>query len=459
MVAYEFGTTAAVLPLVAIVVAAIAWKPMIGVYAGILVVPIDFEQIPIWDLNFSPAELVFLVTAACAAVHSLAGGRRPPLDVTHLAFAGLIAVAATGLFFAQDTVATGKIVIYWLAFLVICVLVSNASRQELERLLVCIGVVGGILGVIAMTGSSEIEVQSGGRLATNRAQAIFAHPNVLAFFLILALAPSLALTGRGAQWRRLLMLASAGAIIGGLALTLARGGIVGASVSLVVLMAWPPFRRVAIPLLAVLATAVVFNFNSIQTAREVTLVRERLATITSPTEVQRNTRFGIWEKSLPMVGEQPWLGVGEGNYSEESPRFGLLDIGGLHYDHAHNVFLTVAIETGLIGLALFLTFLWGAARAAARALAARQPGTYPLALGITAALCGLLVTSLGEYPPRTNAILAVIMVQVGGLIACARLTRAEQEEPAEEPPPPRRELARGRRGRRLPPGPAKPARA
>jgi O-antigen ligase len=457
MVAYRFGTTAgAVAAVVAILLPAIAWRPLLGVYAGILVVPLDFNQIPLGELNFSPSELIFLVTAASTAVHFVLARQPPALDAAHIAFAGLVAVAATGVFFAEDALTTGKITLYWLAFLLVCILVSRSSREELERVLACVAITGGILGVLAMTGASDIEVQAGGRLATNRAQAIFAHPNVLAFFLILSIGPALALAGRGARARRVLMVACAAAAIGGITLTLARGGIVGAAVSLVVLMAWPPFRRIAIPLLAVLAIAVTFNFNSIQDAKEVTLVRERLSTITTPGGVQENTRFGIWRRSLPMVGERPWLGVGEGNYSEASPGFGLLDIGGVHYDHAHNILLTIAIETGLLGLALFLLFLWAAARAALRALRAQRSPVFPLALGMTAALCGLLVTSIGEYPPRTNAILAVIMVEVGGLIACARLVRDDGASARAQEPPKRPAVGRGSGQNRLPPGPPGP---
>jgi O-antigen ligase len=168
-----------------------------------------------------------------------------------------------------------------------------------------------------------------------------------------------------------------------------------------------------------------------------------LSTVTSPGEVTQNSRFEIWEDSLPMVGASPWLGVGEGNYSEESPRFGLLDIGGLHYDHAHNLLLTIAIETGLVGLAFFVAFLWGTARAAGRALRGGRRDVYSLALGMTAALVGLFVTSFGEYPPRTNAILATTMIEVGLLVACARLSRPAPPGAGDDRP----QLPVGRGGR------------
>jgi O-antigen ligase len=194
-------------------------------------------------------------------------------------------------------------------------------------------------------------------------------------------------------------------------------------------------------LLIALGMFAALNFNSLQNAQEVKIVSQRLSTLSSQQGVQENPRIRIWSKTFPMIANHPWLGVGEGNYPIWSPRYGLLDIGGLHYDHAHDLLLTIAAETGLIGMMLFLAFMWGVGRSAARALGARRRETYALALGMTAALLGLLVTSFAEYPPRTTVILATIMIEVGGLIACERWAR---EHPAEEPAPDGPELARAR---------------
>ncbi|MDX6643512.1 MAG: hypothetical protein QOD76_1474 [Solirubrobacteraceae bacterium] len=432
------------------VLAAIAYRPIMGVCLGLLTIPVSDFSVTVANTHFSIAEGIFIVTAVAAVARLIATGegiRRP--HPAHIAFLFFIGWAALGMVFAEDTFTVEKILVFWLVFAVISMLVASAPPRHVEYVLLCIALSGGIVGVIAIASGGPQELQSGGQIAQGRAQGSFAHPNVFAFYLILSLAPSIALAGRGPQWRRLLMLACAGAILAGLLLTLARGGIIGGAVSLLVLLAWAPFRRVAFTLLIVLAIFAAFNFNSLQNAQEVKIVSQRLSTLSNQQGVRENPRVRIWSKTFPMIANHPWVGVGEGNYPIWSPRYGLLDIGGLHYDHAHDLLLTIAAETGLIGLALFLAFMWGVVRAAASALRARRRETFALAVAMTAALLGLLVTSFGEYPPRTTVILATIMLEVGGLIACDRWAR---EHPEQEPPPERAAL--GRNGRRALPGSA-----
>ena len=56
-----------------------------------------------------------------------------------------------------------------------------------------------------------------------------------------------------------------------------------------------------------------------------------------------------------MWRDQPWLGIGFGNYAVVYPLYAVgrwLDPLG----HAHNYFLNIGAETGLVGLTLYLIF-------------------------------------------------------------------------------------------------------
>ncbi len=69
-------------------------------------------------------------------------------------------------------------------------------------------------------------------------------------------------------------------------------------------------------------------------------------------------RMAHWQAAWYMLEAHPWLGVGFGNYAAVYPAYALP-----HWDdplgHAHNYYLNVAAESGLIGLGGYL-FLWGA---------------------------------------------------------------------------------------------------
>ncbi|MCS6964937.1 O-antigen ligase family protein [Thermoflexus sp.] len=67
-------------------------------------------------------------------------------------------------------------------------------------------------------------------------------------------------------------------------------------------------------------------------------------------------RLAHWQAAVGMIRDHPWQGVGFGNYAAAYPAYALIrwpnPLG-----HAHNVYLNVAAETGLIGLLLYL-WLW-----------------------------------------------------------------------------------------------------
>lgn len=68
-------------------------------------------------------------------------------------------------------------------------------------------------------------------------------------------------------------------------------------------------------------------------------------------------RLAHWQSALAMWRDHPWLGVGFGNYAVAYSQYALpkwpMALG-----HAHNYYLNVAAETGLLGLTAYLC-LWG----------------------------------------------------------------------------------------------------
>ena len=68
-------------------------------------------------------------------------------------------------------------------------------------------------------------------------------------------------------------------------------------------------------------------------------------------------RLAHWQSALDMWRDRPWLGVGFGNYEAAYAEYALpkwpLALG-----HAHNYYLNIAAETGLVGLLAYL-LLWG----------------------------------------------------------------------------------------------------
>ena len=65
-------------------------------------------------------------------------------------------------------------------------------------------------------------------------------------------------------------------------------------------------------------------------------------------------RERIWRGSWEMFKDNPILGVGAGNFSEAAPQY----MEGRTYSHAHNLFIHIALELGLLGIFAVLWFVY-----------------------------------------------------------------------------------------------------
>lgn len=428
LIAYGMSPKVALaLPVACGILAAILFQPMVGVYLGVLGAPLEYLKLKVGSFaGLSLSEVLFLATAGSTVLHALLVRRsRVAPDPAHVAFLAFLCVVATGVVVAVDAYAVVKVVLMWSAFLTLSLLVSGASRAQLRGLLMAIAAAGGILGGMAIPNAHNIELVGGGAVAANRAAASFSSPNILAFFLVLALTPSLALALRSRGLIRVAMGVAGALIFGGLVLTLSRGAIIGATVSLAVMLLWPAFRRVAAVLLLIVVVGLVIDPQSITGSHEVSIVRTRLGTLRQ--ERHTNPRLQIYRAAPTIVANHPILGIGEGNFPNTSAEYNLRDIGGDVFQHAHNLLLTILIETGLLGLAASLAFLATIARTMARALRGPWSESRALALGLVAALVGLFANSVTDYPLRANIIMAVVMLEIGALIAYGRFAAAGRD--------------------------------
>jgi O-antigen ligase len=421
------------LPVGAAVAVAVARSPVLGVELALLAVPLEFFSLRLGgDAGVSPTEMLMLLTAACVLVRWALAGRAPAVPPPLRALAVLCLLILLGYLVADDQLVVTKILVMWSAFVVVGVLVAAAPAPDIERIMVCLAVAGGIAGLVAIAGGADQSLQEGGAIATGRAQAGFAQPNVLGFFLVLAIPAAVALSLRGRAVVRAFMAAMAIAALVGLMLTLSRTSLVGTAVGFAVLTLVPEFRRVAAVAIAALAVFVLVNFQSLQESQQVAVVTHRLATLGQSQAVGSDPRLKIYEKTPAMIADHPVFGVGAGNYSVAARRYGILDPEHQPYDHAHNVALTFAAELGLPGLLVFLWFVLALGRLVVRAIRARgDPARGPLLVAIAAGMIGSVATSLGDYPPRTNAIAATFIVLVGALWG---LLRASGRAPMPAPP-------------------------
>jgi hypothetical protein len=127
-------------------------------------------------------------------------------------------------------------------------------------------------------------------------------------------------------------------------------------------------------------------------------------------------RMAHWQAAAAMFAEHPLLGVGFGNYAAAYPAYALPRWSD-PLGHAHNYYLNVAAETGLVGLTAYV-LLWAAAFWQAWR-AVRQSNAQSMWRGVAAGLLGMLV-ALSLHNAFDNLFVHGMAAQVGiglGLIA------------------------------------------
>jgi O-antigen ligase len=398
------------------------YQPMHGVYAAILLVPAEALNFSFGSFGLTPTKGIMVLVGGIVLIRFLLVGRMSRPHPAYIAFMIGQVITLLGLTVATDEFVVIKLWVTWSAFLAVSMLVASREARQVKIVFYCLAVAGALLAIESIAHGTHESLAQGGAAVTGRAQGAFTHPAQLAFWLVLAISPALIVAVRGRPGLRPVMLGAAGLAMAGLLLTLTRGAIVGFVGSIFVLLFWTPFRRLAVALLVIGALFTALNFQAISRSKELSIVSTRLSTIAQGAQTG-GKRVQIWKTAPQIIADHPLLGVGAGNFPRVSIAYGLSE-GGRPFEHAHDVFLTIAAERGLIALAMLVWFLVAVTRTGANLLRDRSSELLPYAFGLCAALFGLLIDSLVDYPPSQDAVMATLMVEVGALIALERHARS-----------------------------------
>jgi len=218
--------------------------------------------------------------------------------------------------------------------------------------------------------------------ATKVAVGLIGNRNALALYINMAVIGALLAYSRirGAV-PRLIILIGVPILLLTLALTLSRTGLVVMVVALVSVWYRLARERGFLMLLgSTLACAVIVFFLP-------SAFWKRAETILPSIERREDTfgtRVRLWETGFRLIQDKPLLGVGPGNFILASARYAESGMAAERLN-THNVYVGVAVESGLVGLALYLAIILSAFGGVHRAIrAARRVGRSDLALaGIT----------------------------------------------------------------------------
>jgi O-antigen ligase len=276
--------------------------------------------------------------------------------------------------------------------------------------------------------ASEVWRSQAGGAVLSRVSGTLGTPNgaaaYLSVLLVIAFAVLMARPGRRRTWLAGAALASGGV---GLALTLSRGGMLGAGAGVAVFVLLATRRRLLrigpLLLAGALAAALAAVFGGELLARSSDLGGDG------------NGRVPLMVIAARMILSHPLVGVGANNFVAALPEFTTPEFSLTWIYVVHNYYLQVAAELGLLGLTLFVAFLASVARCAWTASRGSPGDLTLLAIGIVAALVVRAVhMQVDVFGGPSGWEMLVVLAAVAS--ALARQAEHEVSGPAASPSPP-----------------------
>ncbi len=260
---------------------------------------------------------------------------------------------------------------------------------------------------------------------THRFGGTFINPNHLAGFLVIPLALSVAqlFLGRASAMVKIALAYAALVIAGGIAVTLSRGGWIGAGIALAVLAAWlarKPQFRIPVAIFAVLTVGgIIFALSHSDRAMT------RLEGTTDLGARQSGmSRPWIWKPTLRMWRDHALYGVGPGHFNVYFPQYRPAEVQ-TDPEFAHNEYLNILADYGaagagiaLAGLAVVGWTLWKTSKHAERShgdLGIKNSNRTAFFAGSVAGLIGFAVHTGFEFLLHIPAI-AIELAIVGGVL-------------------------------------------
>ncbi len=395
-------------------------QPLAGLLLIVFAVPFgSLLRLPVAGMNVGLADaLVWSVLAAWGMRLAVRRNMRLRFAWLGLALALLLGVMLVSVLNAASMEHGVKELVKWLEMLLLYFLVSHELDGRWMRLLVAAMLLTG--GLAALQGIYQFLYRIGpdafvlfGRFM--RAYGTFEQPNPYAGYLGLTLPMGLgvlvgSLTPRRQRIRGGWVLLAGGTsilMLAAMGMSWSRGawlGLVAASASVAAVALFRARKRfLLICVLTLLVAAGLLVCGFVRVPSSVALRVADLVPFLTIKDVRgmevTDANFSVlermahWQAALGMWADRPWLGVGIGNYDAVYGKYSLPG-----WDdplgHAHNYYLNMGAETGLLGLAAYLLLCSLAISAAWRACRTTAGWRWGVAAGILGAIMHLCVHSL-----------------------------------------------------------------
>ncbi len=246
------------------------------------------------------------------------------------------------------------------------------------------------------------------------------NPNVLAEYLIMILPCAVAgFLISEKVYTKLCYLFAAGILGACLIFTWSRGAWLGLLIAMMIFLLMYSKKVLVIGLFGILAIPFL-PFVLPQS------ILNRFLSIGNLGDTSTSYRVHIWEGTLNMLGDHflGGIGVGTGVFGEVYPRYALSGIESA--PHAHNLYLQILVETGIVGFLLFFIFLFTFVKRNFTFFAKPLPtASRIMAAALFSGILAVLAQGMTDYIWYNYRVFLVFWLQIGLCAAIMRTTEAD----------------------------------
>jgi O-antigen ligase len=157
----------------------------------------------------------------------------------------------------------------------------------------------------------------------------------------------------------------------------------------------------------------------------------------SETTKELPNRTSIWKDSLTLIKDFPLLGTGLGNFNLAYTLYKKEAFGPYVYDHAHNDYIELIVETGILGFTLvmwgLISFFITTIKTVKEFNPKKDPLRFYLLLGCLCGLFGMMAHAVTEFcfqiPSNAYYFTFVLGLSVSITEHLQRVARKSAEDP------------------------------
>lgn len=321
----------------------VLWRTEFGLYMSVVAMPF---------ITFKYISLLMFYTFVCFIVKKIYKKEAictTPIDGYIVTFFLVLVFSVAFSITRNDSIK--ELFVYTSILLMVFMVTRDLNKATLNRLLMFFVIAATIVALYgiyqyltgAAGGHGWVDVKANPNLKT-RAYSTMENPNILAEYLVIAASFSVALFFDSKNiYRKLFLFSTTITLLVCLIFTFSRGGWIAFSLSIFIILLSE--NKKIIPIIICLGLISLFFLPDV--------VIDRIRTIGSVKDSSNAYRFLIWAAALKMLKDFWLSGVGLG-YAAFIKVYPNYTLAGIKAAHAHNMYLQLAIETGIFGLLTFL---------------------------------------------------------------------------------------------------------